>query len=108
MTTPLLTLSDTQRAQLQDACQHHPKAYVREKCAALLKMAQGRACAEVARQGLLTRHAPDTLADWRCRYQQEGITGLLVHTGRGRKPAFSPSRPHPGAGEGADTGRHSS
>lgn len=108
MTTPLLTLSDTQRAQLKDACHHHPKAYVREKCAALLKIAQGRTCAEVAKQGLLTPHAPDTLTDWRRRYQQEGMAGLVVQKGRGRKPAFSPSLPLRGAGEGADTGSHPS
>jgi hypothetical protein len=97
----LVEWSEQQRAQLQSACKHHAKPYVREKCAALLKVAIGRSCQEVARTGLLNRHAPDTLSDWIASYQQEGLDGLLVHKGRGRKPAFSPSRPDTGAGQGA-------
>lgn len=90
MTVALVTWSAQQRAQLEHACRHHAKAYVREKCAALLKLEQGRACNEVAQQALLTRHSPDTLTDWMRCYQREGLDGLVVHPGRGRKPAFSP------------------
>ena len=93
MIVPLVQWSQEQLAQLEQASKHHPKPYVREKCAALLKLGQGRSCREVGQTGLLTRHAGDTLAHWAARYQQEGLEGLLVQTGRGRKPAFSPSGP---------------
>jgi hypothetical protein len=47
------------------------------------------------------RHAPDTLSDWIAAYRYKGLAGLLVHPGRGRKPAFSPSLPLTGTGQGA-------
>ena len=93
MPVPLVHWSPQQQDQLEQACKHHPKPYVREKCAALLKLAQGRTAREVAENALLTRHAPDTLTDWTQRFQQEGLAGLEVKAGRGRKPAFSPSLP---------------
>jgi transposase len=91
MIVPLITLSDIQRAELEDACKHHPKPYLREKCAAVLKVAQGASCRDVAASGLLLRHAPDSVSDWIAAYTRHGLDGLLVQKGRGRKPAFSPS-----------------
>jgi len=38
----VITLSDQQRAELREARDHHAKAYVREKTAAILKMAEER------------------------------------------------------------------
>ncbi len=86
-----LELSADQRHELVDHRDHHPKAYVRERCAALLKIANGQAPHAVAQDGLLKPRGPDTLYDWLNRYEAEGFVGLLIRTGRGRKPAFSPS-----------------
>jgi len=108
MDRPLVQLSEAQRAELQEACKHHAKPYVREKCAAILKIARGRSCREVGRTGLINPHTPDTLSDWIAIYQHEGLAGLLVHKGRGRKPAFFPSLPAPGAGQGATGGDRAS
>ena len=72
---------------------------MRERAAAILKISQGLSGREVARHRLNRSHAPDTIYAWVARYLQEGIAGLRVKEGRGRKPAFSPSAP--GRGERA-------
>lgn len=89
-----LVLSDKQRCELEAARRTHPKAYVREKAAALLKVADGQAIRQVALSGLLRRRHPETVSDWISDYQQQGLAGLHVQAGRGRKPAFSPSARH--------------
>lgn len=71
-----------------------PQPYLRERAAALLKVAAGASASAVARHGLLRRRKPQTVAAWVKRYQAEGLPGLTVRPGRGRKPAFSPSVPH--------------
>ena len=90
-TTPYVQWTSEQQEQLEKACRHHPKPHVREKCSALLKLAQGQTAQTIAEEALLTRHAQDTLTDWVKRFQQQGLEGLQVRSGRGRKPAFSPS-----------------
>ena len=100
----LVAWSQAQHKELQEARKHHPKPYVREKCAALLKVAAGRSCREVAWSGLNNVHAPDTLSDWIAAYQHQGLAGLVVGQGRGRKPAFSPCLPHSRAGKRATGG----
>jgi transposase len=86
-----LDLSEQQREELRRYRDHDQRPYLRERAAALLKLADGEKAAEVARRLLLRRHKPDTIYAWHDRYDQEGITGLLIRKGRGRKPAFSPS-----------------
>ncbi len=89
-----LVLSDNQRRELESARRTHPKAYVREKAAALLKVADGQAIRQVALSGLLRSRHPETVRDWISDYQRQGLVGLQVQAGRGRKPAFSPSTRH--------------
>lgn len=86
-----LELSSEQHAELEEARKHHPKPYVRERAAAILKVAKGQSMREVALHELLTVHEPETIREWIDRYLAEGLPGLLVKPGRGRKPAFSPS-----------------
>jgi hypothetical protein len=69
---------------------HHPKAYLRERASALLKIADGASLIQVARQGLLKARHPDRVREWLDRYQREGLAGLYIRPGRGRKPVFSP------------------
>ena len=72
-------LSDEQREQLLDHRDHDHRPYVRERCAALLKIAAGLSPYAVARRGLLRPRDPDTLYAWLNRYQGEGLPGLLSH-----------------------------
>lgn len=84
-------LTPEQRQELLRLRDTGPKAYLRERAAALLKVADGMAAAAVARRGLLRRRQPDTVYLWLDRFQADGLPGLFIRPGRGRKPAFSPS-----------------
>ena len=87
-----ISLTEKQRVELRETRDHHAKAYMREKAAAILKMADERLSAlTVAQHGLLKRRDDNTVRSWARRYLQGGLAELLVHPGRGRKPAFSPS-----------------
>lgn len=91
MPKPLsLELSESQRQELETLRDHAAKPYLRERAAALLKIAAGISGRETARQRLLKPHWPDTIYAWVHRYQTEGLPGLEIKGGRGRKPAFSP------------------
>ena len=88
-----VTLSETQRDELEELRDHSPKAYLRECAAGILKVAAGWSVRQVAEYGLLRRHEPETVSGWIERYEQAGIEGLKVKAGRGRKPLFFPSKP---------------
>jgi hypothetical protein len=100
-----LELEAYQRTTLEQMRDHHPKAYLRERASALLKIADGASVNEVARQGLLKPRKYGQVLDWLNRYQQAGLAGLYIRAGRGRKPAFFPgggggaARSHPAPAE---------
>jgi hypothetical protein len=93
-----LVLSETERRELVQLRDRARLPYVRERAAALLKIAEGMPAALVARHGLLRPRRPDTVYAWLDRYQATGGASLKVHPGRGRKPAFSPSARDGGGG----------
>ncbi len=99
--TLTLDLSSEQRRELESVRDHHPQPYMREKAAALLKIADGQNGLQVAQHGLLKRRDSDTIYRWVARYQAEGINGLVTRPGRGRKPAFSPNLPGQPSGAGS-------
>lgn len=88
-----LDLTPHERAALAHVRDSAPVPYLRERAAALLKIADGAIAAQVAREGLLRPRQPDTLYAWLRRYRAEGLAGLTIRPGRGRKPAFSPCAP---------------
>lgn len=88
-----LDLSADQIKELTTARDRHPKAYVREKAAALLKVNQGQSIRQVALHGLHKRRSEHTVKSWLSRYRADGLTGLGVKAGRGRKAAFFPPQP---------------
>lgn len=98
--TERLQLTDEARQELEQVRDHSPKAYMRERAATILKVAAGQEPEQVAATGLLKRRDRDSLYRWLARYAAEGVAGLYVRGGRGRKPAFSPSD----GGDGATTG----
>jgi hypothetical protein len=91
-----LELTEAERAELEDARDHSRLPYLREQAAAILKIAAGLSGREVARHRLNRAHCPDTIYEWVKRYRQDKLEGLKIRSGRGRKPAFSPSAPRPG------------
>jgi len=91
MPKPLtIKLTAKQRRELEDTRDHHQKPYMRERAAAILKIADGASGLQVGRSGLLKQRDPDSVYSWFHRYEDEGLGGLVIRKGRGRKPAFSP------------------
>ncbi len=86
----VLTLSEQQEQELIQRRDHHPVPFVRTRAAALLKVKLGMLIMQVAANGLLKAVNPKTVREWISRYEQEGIEGLRVKPGRGRKPSFFP------------------
>jgi transposase len=86
-----LKLSDKEKQLLTSYRDRHPKPYLRERAAALLQVADGCSALQVAQEKLLQPRDPDTVAAWVHQYEKDGLAGLLIKPGRGRKPAFSPS-----------------
>jgi hypothetical protein len=83
-----LSLTEEQRQELLQLRDHDPRPYVRERGAALLKIADGHPPHRVARHGLLKPRDPDTVYAWLGRYQAAGAAGLIAHPqggSRGRR-----------------------
>lgn len=74
-----LSLTDARRRELIQLRDHDPRPYVRERAAAMLKVAEGLSPHCVATRGLLKPRDPDTLYAWLDRYQAAGVAGLIAH-----------------------------
>lgn len=74
-----LKLTVRERQALETSRDHDTRPYVRERCSALLKIADGTAPHWVARYGLLKPREPDTVYYWLTVYEQEGLAGLIAH-----------------------------
>lgn len=86
---PILSDEDVQSLiELRDCS---TKPYLRERASAILKLSNGQTAFQIASDGLLRRRYYETVSDWFHRFQSDGVKGLLIKKGRGRKPAFSPS-----------------
>ncbi len=75
-----LTLSEAQRQELIQYRDYDSRMYMRERSAAILKIAEGRPPHWVARNGLLKPRDPDTVYAWLRIYETQGIAGLLKRT----------------------------
>ena len=74
-----LNLTTTQEEALTQLRDQTQQEYVRERCAALLKIARGNSPHWVALHGLLKPRDPDTIYSWLEIYETEGIAGLQAH-----------------------------
>ncbi len=86
-----VSLTAQQEEERCRARDHHETFSVRVKAAGILKVAHGSSVRQVAQGGLLKPVRQETVSEWIERYLTEGLDGLLVRAGRGRKPAFFPS-----------------
>ncbi len=85
-----ICLMPEQQKQLEQIRDNDKRPYMRERTTALLKISSGISGRQVALKGLYKPRKPDTVYDWVKRYQAEGIAGLSIKPGRGRKPAYFP------------------
>lgn len=83
-----LSLTETERKTLRECRDHDPHPQVRERCAALLKIAEGQSAHDVAQHGLLKARDPDTVYGWLNVYQAEGVSGLLSCLHGGKRRSF--------------------
>ena len=74
-----LALNTEQKAELIELRDRTKDEYVRERCAAMLKIAEGKTAHWVARQGLLRARDPDTVYLWLKIYTGEGCAGFVSH-----------------------------
>lgn len=74
-----LTITETQEQELITLRDQTKDEYIRERCAALLKIAKGQSAHWVARHGLLRPRDPDTVYGWLDIYEVEGLGGLQKH-----------------------------
>jgi hypothetical protein len=74
-----LILTARQVRELESYRDHDERPYVRERCAALLKIATGDTPHRVARVGLLKARDPDTVYGWLDDYDLEGLAGVIGH-----------------------------
>jgi transposase len=73
-----LTVSAGQREELVAHRDHDPRPYVRERCAALVKIAAGMSPHAVAQRGLLRARDPDTVYGWLTAYEARGLAGVIA------------------------------
>jgi len=103
-----LQITEAERASLNRWLKNPPKPYLRERARAILLVADARAILLVAdgQEGqavakhLRVRVHRTTIGEWVKRFQAEGVAGLKIKTGRGRKPIFFPSAHRAGASRG--------
>lgn len=74
-----LELQATEKQALINHRDHDPRPYVRERCSAILKIAEGNSAHWVAQNGLLKARDPDTVYDWLNAYEAEKLAGLEKH-----------------------------
>ena len=91
----ILRLSEAERLTLQEGARHHPHPQGRERCAALLKVAQGHSPPWVAKHGLLLERDPDSIYQWLRYYEQGGIAALLSRRHGGAQRSRLRPRPDP-------------
>lgn len=84
-------LSDGDRHSLIKLRDCSDKPYLRERAGAILKLADGQTASDIAASGLLKKRYRRTVGNWFHRFRAEGVEGLKIRNGRGRKSAFSPS-----------------
>jgi hypothetical protein len=73
-----LAVSPAQREELVAHRDHDPRPYVRERCAALVKIAEGMSPHAVAQHGLLRPRDPDTVYGWLTTYAAQGLAGVIA------------------------------
>jgi transposase len=84
--TPILT--ESQRQELEHLYKTSPKHVVRKNCHAILLKSEGRTSKDV---GQIVGMTDVSVNSWLRRYKTEGISGLMIKPGRGRKPMMEQS-----------------
>lgn len=90
--TPILT--ESQHQELDHLYKTNPKHVVRKNCHTILLKAEGRTSKDV---GAIVGMTDVSVNSWVRRFKAEGVSGLLIKPGRGRKPIMEKSDTESGA-----------
>ena len=89
-----VSLTDAQRVDLEALRDRDPRPYLRERAAAILKVAQNQSAVQVARTGLLRSHHRSTVERWVRRFREQGSRSLVMDPrGGGRPPGAKDKAP---------------
>lgn len=91
-----ISLSEAETKELEGWAKKAAKPYLRERARAILRVAGGEPISKVAKT-LRTRVHRNAVGEWVKRFGVERSAGLKLRKGRGRKSAFSPTKPSGGA-----------
>ena len=83
-----ITLSTQEIETLEEGLKHHAKSFYRSRCQALLLSHRSYKVMEIASVLQVRSH---TVRLWMSNWEQKGLAGLQISTGRGRKAAISVS-----------------
>ncbi len=83
-----LELSTKAREELVELRDQTKYEYVRERCAAMLKIADGASAHQVAKTGLLRPRDPDTVYGWLDLLESAGLAGLKAHKQGGKRRGY--------------------
>ena len=78
----ILSLSDIDKKELEEAHRNHKKPYIRDRCKCILLSFEGFSAKELAR---LFKVGTRTIYEWIHRYIRSGFKGLIIIPGRGLK-----------------------
>lgn len=78
-------LTKNQKKELESHRDHSPHPHVRERCAAILKIADGTPVYKVAEEGLLKPRTRKAVTRWLNYYEEHGIKGLINHQHGGNR-----------------------
>jgi len=85
-----IELTKQEQEKLEGWVKHPPRPYLRERARAILKVSQGKTIQATA-EGLRVRVHRNAVSEWVKRFLAEGLEGLRIKRGRGRKAVFSPN-----------------
>ena len=81
-----ITTSNEEITTLEAGVKNHSKSYFRMRCEALLLSSRGYKVVEIAKFCQVRTH---TVRAWMDSWEQGGIAGLQIASGRGRKAAIA-------------------
>lgn len=83
-----LELTNEEQRALEEHRDHDPRPFVRERSAALLKIAAGQSPHAVAQGGLLKARDPDTVYGWLTTYEDAGLPGVIARQHGGPRRGY--------------------
>ena len=84
-----IELTKQEQEKLESWVKNPPRTYLRERARAILKVSQGKTI-QAKTEELRVRVHRNAVSEWVKRFLSEGLEGLRIKRGRGRKAVFSP------------------